>query len=130
MFFLAIKKHIRAATSTKANFITLKDNLVLHYILYSRPHIFDYQIYFLLTVCYYQVMYAFQSESTLHSYLNVKELLAGTSCDIWYLSVSNEIRTHNHLVCKRTLNHLAKSLCCHLHTDCFFQRVNNICYFD
>ena len=123
MFFLAIKKHIRAATSTKANFITLKDNLALHYILYSRPHIFDYQIYFLLTVCYYQVMYAFQSESTLHSYLNVKELLAGTSCDIWYLSVSNEIRTHNHLVCKRTLNHLAKWLSVRLRTKWLWVRI-------
>ena len=28
--------------------------------------------------------------------------------DIWSLSDSNGIRTHNHLVCKRTLNHLAK----------------------
>ena len=29
-----------------------------------------------LTVCYYHVIYVFQSESTLYSWLNVKELLA------------------------------------------------------
>ena len=28
--------------------------------------------------------------------------------DIWSLSDSNGIRTHYHLVCKETLNHLAK----------------------
>ena len=42
---------------------------------------------------------------------NVKELLARNSCDIWSLSNCNRTRTHNHLVhlvCKRTLNHLAK----------------------
>ena len=40
--------------------------------------------------------------------LNVKELLARSRYNIWSLSVSNGIRTHNHLVRKRTLNHLAK----------------------
>ena len=40
--------------------------------------------------------------------LNVKELLARSRRYIWSLSDSNEIRTHNHLVHKRTLNHLAK----------------------
>ena len=40
--------------------------------------------------------------------LNVKELLAGSRHHIWSLSDSNEIRTHNHLVRKRTLNYLAK----------------------
>ena len=29
-------------------------------------------------------------------------------CDIWSLSDCNRTRTHNHLVCKRKLNHLAK----------------------
>ena len=28
--------------------------------------------------------------------------------DIWSLSESNGIQTHNHLICKRTLNYLAK----------------------
>ena len=46
----------------------------------------------------------------LHSILclNVKELLAQSRRYTWSLSNSNEIRTHNHLVRKRTLNHLAK----------------------
>ena len=43
-----------------------------------------------------------------HSYLNVKERLARHRRDIWSLSDSNGIRTHNHLVQKRTLNHSHK----------------------
>ena len=34
----------------------------------------------------YHVMYAFQSESTLYSCLNIKELLAENTCSIWRLS--------------------------------------------
>ena len=61
-----------------------------------------------MTACYY-VTYASQSESTLYSSLKVKELLARNRRDIWNIwSDSNWIRTHNHLVRKRTLNHLAK----------------------
>ena len=46
----------------------------------------------------------------LHSmvYLNVKELLARSRRHIWSLRDSNGIQTHNHLVRKRTLNHLPK----------------------
>ena len=51
---------------------------------------------------------AFQSESTLYSCLNVKELLARSRREIWSLSDCNWTRTHNHLVRKQTLNHLAK----------------------
>ena len=40
--------------------------------------------------------------------LNVKKLLAWSRCHIWSLSDNNVIRTHNHLVHKQTLNHLAK----------------------
>ena len=61
-----------------------------------------------LTVCYYHVTYAFQSKSTLYSCLNVKELLARNRRDIWILSDSNGIQTHNQLVRKRTFNHLAE----------------------
>ena len=61
-----------------------------------------------LTVCYYYVTYAYQSESTLYSCLNVKELFARNRCNIWSLSDSNGIGTHTHLVRKQTLNHLAK----------------------
>ena len=51
-----------------------------------------------MTVCYYHIEYAFQSESTLYSCLNVKELLAQKS-----LSGSNRIRIQ--LVV--SLNHVA-----------------------
>ena len=60
------------------------------------------------TVFYYHVTYAFHSESILYSCLNVNELLARNRHDIWSLIDSNRIRTHNHLVRKWTLNHLAK----------------------
>ena len=61
-----------------------------------------------LTVCSYHVKYAFQSESTLYSCLNVKELLPRSRREIRNISDWNRIRTHNHLVHERTLNHLAK----------------------
>ena len=61
-----------------------------------------------LTACAYHVTYAFQSKSTLCSCLNVKELIAWNRREIWSLSDCNKIRTHNQLVRKRTLNHLAK----------------------
>ena len=61
-----------------------------------------------LTVCSF-VRYAFQSESTHYSCLNVKELLDSKRRDIWSLSDCNRTRTHNHLVCKRTLAHLVES---------------------
>ena len=38
----------------------------------------------------------------------MKELFAQNRHRIWNLGDSNGIRTHNHLVRKRTLNHLAK----------------------
>ena len=60
-----------------------------------------------LTVCYYHVTYMFKSESTLYSSLNVKELLAQNSRDIWSLSDCSRIGNHKHLVRKPTLNHLA-----------------------
>ena len=59
-------------------------------------------------VCSCHVTYAFQSESTLYSCLNIKELLARSRREIWRLSDSNWTRTQNQLVLKRTLNHLAK----------------------
>ena len=57
-----------------------------------------------MTVCYYHVTDTFQSESTLHSCLNFKELLARNRREIWSLSNCHDTRTHNHLVRKRTLN--------------------------
>ena len=72
------------------------------------PRIFSHLDKIYLTVGSYHVTYVFQSESTLYSCLNVKELLARSRRDIWRLSDCNVTRTHNHLVCKRTVNHLAK----------------------
>ena len=66
---------------------------------------------------FYHVTYAFQSESTLYNCVNIKELLARNRHDIWSLSDNNAIRINNHLVRKRTLNHLEsfgfKTHCCH-----------------
>ena len=61
-----------------------------------------------LTECSWHVTYVFQSKSTLYNCLNVKELFARNRCNICSLSDCNETRTHNHLVRKRTLKHLAK----------------------
>ena len=51
---------------------------------------------------------AFQNESTVYIYLNVKELLAQKRHNIRRLCNCNEARTHNHLVRKQTLNHFPK----------------------
>ena len=61
-----------------------------------------------LIVCSYHVTYEFESESTLYSCLNAKELLARKRRHIWRWSDCKGTRTHNHLFPKRTLNHLAK----------------------
>ena len=103
------------------------------------PLLRQYKIFKVLPgmiICSYHVTYVFQSESTLCSCLTVKELLARNIRDIWNLSDSNEIRTHNHLVRKWTLNHLARvsgyelsrcgleSRCCHL--TCRFSSICGI----
>ena len=62
----------------------------------------------LLTICSYHLTYRFNTESTLYSCLNIKELLTGSRQDIWSSSDCNEIRTLNHLVRKRKLSHFAK----------------------
>ena len=61
--------------------------------------------YLIATVCY--VMHAFLSESTLDTCLNVQELLA-QNMHIWSLRDCNETQIQNHLLCKQTINHLAK----------------------
>ena len=48
------------------------------------------------------------SESTLYNCLNINEALARNKRDIWTLGHCNGNWTHNHLVPKRTRNHLAK----------------------
>ena len=67
-----------------------------------------WKIPFILTVYSCHVTYTFQSESTLYSCLNVKELLAQSRREIWSLSDCNWTRTQIHLVRKKTHNHLAK----------------------
>ena len=64
------------------------------------------------TVCSFHVTFTFQSVSTLSSCLNVKELLARCRRGIWSLNDCSWTRTHNHLVYKRTLNHLTKLAKC------------------
>ena len=49
-----------------------------------------------------------QWSSTLYSWLNAREILAWNRHGIWSLSDRNGTWTHNHLVCKRILNHLTK----------------------
>ena len=61
-----------------------------------------------LTICSDHFWYPFQSESTLYICLNVNGLPARDRHNIWSLSDCNWTRMHSHLVCKQTLNHLAK----------------------
>ena len=61
------------------------ENLKPYRISEKRPHLSRWST-MLLTVCSYNVTYAFQSESTLYSCLNVKELLALNRGKIWNLS--------------------------------------------
>ena len=56
-------------------------------------------------LCSCHVTYAFQSESTIYSCLNVKDFLSPRRCQISRLSNCNWTCTQNHLVLKRTLNH-------------------------
>ena len=78
----------------------------------------------LWTVCSCHVTYAFQSESILYSYLNVKELLARSRLEIWLrLRDCNWIRTQNHLIRKRTKASLAKWLSVRLRTKWSWFRV-------
>ena len=81
------------------------------------------------TLSFLHVTYAFHSESTLYIRLNVQELLVQSTREIWRWGDCTCTRTQNHLVLKRTFNHLvklAKSLSCvqstYLQTvfDCMF----------
>ena len=47
------------------------------------------------TICSDHVTFKFQSESTLYSCLNVKELLAWNRCDIWSLSYFSAVWSLN-----------------------------------
>ena len=82
------------------------------------------EVLLFLTVCSCHVTYVFQSESTLYSWLNIKELLTRSRHEIWSLSDFNWTRTQSHLVRKRTLNHMTKlAMIVCLLTKCFWVRV-------
>ena len=57
---------------------------------------------------YCHVTYEFQSESTLCSLPQCQGTPCSKQAPYLKFKDSNGIRTHNLLVCKRTLNHLAK----------------------
>ena len=61
-----------------------------------------------LTISFYHVTYAFQSESTLYISLNVNKIIVQNKRNICRLSQCNGTPTHNHLLRKGTLNHLSK----------------------
>ena len=74
-------------------------------------------------VCPYHVTHAFHSEYTLYSCLNVKDLFAWNRHDIWRLSGCNGIRTHNHLILKRTQPFTQTGLMIELCCEQFFAQV-------
>ena len=76
------------------------------------------------------VTYEFQSEFTLHGWLNVKEHLVQNRCSNSSLSVSSRIQFDNHLNCKQTFNNsakLAKWLSCVTSTTCMVHLT--VCYY-
>ena len=54
-----------------------------------------------LTGCSCYATYAFQSYSTLYSWLNVKEIIARKRREIWSLNEYNWTGTNNNFVCKK-----------------------------
>ena len=91
----------------------------------DRLFCFNFSLKPLLTVCYYHVTYAYQSDFTVYSCPKFKELFARNRRDIWNLSDSSAIRTHSHLLRKQTPSHGwafvyklsdrgLESRCCHL----------------
>ena len=105
--------------------ISLRLKIILYYIIfYTAAHIY------LITKFIFYWLYVIIKSCTrfrvnLHPIVTwmSRNSLLETPCDIWYLSVSNEIRTHNHLVCKRTLKHLAKWLSVRLRTKWLWIRI-------
>ena len=96
-----------------------------------------------MTVCSFQVTYAFQRESWLYSCLNFKELLARRRREIWSLGDCNWTWNQSDLVHKPTVNHLAKRASdwavfwvltctvnltvCSCHVTCAFQSESTLC---
>ena len=108
LFFRNKKKTTRAFWELMFEVELLVNSAVVSFVTLCFERAQQFQISHLLTVCSCHVTYTFQSKSTLYSCLNVKELLARSRREIWRWSDCNWTRTQNHLVLKRTLNHLAK----------------------
>ena len=108
-----IALHVSKITFYKANHLDLSTDserwtqnkrAMLHW-MGGEPFSFG-QIQIFCHVSQYVIIMSHTSfRVNLHSIvcLNVKKLLARRSCHIWSLNDSNVIRTHNHLVRKRTL---------------------------
>ena len=58
--------------------------------------------------CMFLSCQVFEKESKIYSFLNFKELLGQSNCQIWSSSDCSWTQTQNHLLRKRTLNHLGK----------------------
>ena len=59
-------------------------------------------------MCYYHATYEFQSESTLYTLPECQGTTCSKQAPYLKFKWQNGIQTHNHLVHKKTLNHLAK----------------------
>ena len=64
--------------------------------------------YFALSACYHHVTCEFHNESTLYSLSECQETRCSNQVPYLEFIDSNTIRTHNHLVHKWTINHLAE----------------------
>ena len=77
----------------------IKNNWVEFWVLICTVH---FKVY------YHHVRYAFHSEAKFYACLKINKLLVPNRSDVISLSECIETRTHNHLVCQPTLNHLVK----------------------
>ena len=98
IFYETFNKFRYIFFSIENNLQTIFETLPIHT---NSLHLHTWDM---MTVCSYHLTCEFQSESTLYSYLNIKELLARSRRKIWSLSDYNWTRIHNPLVYRRTLN--------------------------
>ena len=69
---------------------------------------YENYLYSTFKCIFLSLTYAFQNETPLWSFVDVKEILAWKRRIIWRLSDCNKTRIHNHLNRQRALNHLPK----------------------
>ena len=94
IFYETFNKFRYIFFSIENNLQTIFETLPIHT---NSLHLHTWDM---MTVCSYHLTCEFQSESTLYSYLNIKELLARSRSEISSLSDCNWTRTQNHLVGK------------------------------